>query len=421
MNYYELLEIPQDADKATVKRAYFGKVKLHSPDKDPEGFKGIRLAYETLMDAKKRGEYDSYFSVTSDVQNEVLYARELMRENNYKKASDYLLKLLITHPDSVDIKLLLAEVHLRTGKSGKAGTICKDLIESYPNNAEIWLLQARVAEERGHNRKASDYYERAVKLDPMNSKIWIAYLDYLDDEKPYRHLEATLEALSHSPDMFQDEYYRYLHFVYEYSDELNKKETIQWLEFFTKYYVEDKNPDENVQQALMMTLPHLARHNHLFPIVEKLATAVKNNPNKESEEMFEQLVAIMAYHRLSKDSSIDEVLAQLTAKLMGGNIPSEVEDMEAHIIQNLSIVRKSLKVLRKKYPDYYELHKKFYDDALDPSKEDQLLRNIYENLEFENYEVVHDGGEPYIREMPKVGRNAPCPCGSGKKFKHCCG
>ncbi|HAS27623.1 MAG TPA: hypothetical protein DCR59_00205 [Dehalococcoidia bacterium] len=21
----------------------------------------------------------------------------------------------------------------------------------------------------------------------------------------------------------------------------------------------------------------------------------------------------------------------------------------------------------------------------------------------------------------KVGRNAPCPCGSGKKYKHCCG
>ncbi|WP_350668813.1 SEC-C metal-binding domain-containing protein, partial [Pseudoalteromonas sp. 69-MNA-CIBAN-0232] len=22
---------------------------------------------------------------------------------------------------------------------------------------------------------------------------------------------------------------------------------------------------------------------------------------------------------------------------------------------------------------------------------------------------------------PKVGRNDPCPCGSGQKFKHCCG
>lgn len=29
--------------------------------------------------------------------------------------------------------------------------------------------------------------------------------------------------------------------------------------------------------------------------------------------------------------------------------------------------------------------------------------------------------EPYRREDPKVGRNEPCPCGSGKKYKKCCG
>jgi len=28
---------------------------------------------------------------------------------------------------------------------------------------------------------------------------------------------------------------------------------------------------------------------------------------------------------------------------------------------------------------------------------------------------------PYRREAPKVGRNDPCPCGSGKKYKKCCG
>ena len=27
----------------------------------------------------------------------------------------------------------------------------------------------------------------------------------------------------------------------------------------------------------------------------------------------------------------------------------------------------------------------------------------------------------FRRTMPKIGRNEPCPCGSGKKFKHCCG
>ena len=25
-----------------------------------------------------------------------------------------------------------------------------------------------------------------------------------------------------------------------------------------------------------------------------------------------------------------------------------------------------------------------------------------------------------LRSMPKVGRNEPCPCGSGKKYKRCC-
>ncbi len=29
--------------------------------------------------------------------------------------------------------------------------------------------------------------------------------------------------------------------------------------------------------------------------------------------------------------------------------------------------------------------------------------------------------QPFVRELPKVGRNAPCPCGSGKKYKFCHG
>lgn len=32
----------------------------------------------------------------------------------------------------------------------------------------------------------------------------------------------------------------------------------------------------------------------------------------------------------------------------------------------------------------------------------------------------HGPVEPYVRGGPKVGRNDPCPCGSGKKHKKCC-
>ncbi len=31
------------------------------------------------------------------------------------------------------------------------------------------------------------------------------------------------------------------------------------------------------------------------------------------------------------------------------------------------------------------------------------------------------GGETVRRDAPKPGRNDPCPCGSGKKYKRCCG
>ena len=37
---------------------------------------------------------------------------------------------------------------------------------------------------------------------------------------------------------------------------------------------------------------------------------------------------------------------------------------------------------------------------------------------FEEGEIVPT---TIVREGPKVGRNDPCPCGSGKKYKKCCG
>ena len=47
----------------------------------------------------------------------------------------------------------------------------------------------------------------------------------------------------------------------------------------------------------------------------------------------------------------------------------------------------------------------------------QLRRETAEsNLDEEDYYP-----ETYVRPEPKIGRNAPCPCGSGKKYKKCCG
>lgn len=35
--------------------------------------------------------------------------------------------------------------------------------------------------------------------------------------------------------------------------------------------------------------------------------------------------------------------------------------------------------------------------------------------------VATDKGKPFVHRASKTGRNDPCPCGSGKKLKKCCG
>ena len=51
---------------------------------------------------------------------------------------------------------------------------------------------------------------------------------------------------------------------------------------------------------------------------------------------------------------------------------------------------------------------------------DDELDEDYNFLSNKFPEEMFPFDEPYIRPEPKVGRNDPCPCGSGKKYKKCC-
>jgi uncharacterized protein len=52
------------------------------------------------------------------------------------------------------------------------------------------------------------------------------------------------------------------------------------------------------------------------------------------------------------------------------------------------------------------------------------LARSYRHFAHQRRERTQSAGRPSEsprRATPKVGRNEPCPCGSGKKFKRCCG
>ncbi len=45
----------------------------------------------------------------------------------------------------------------------------------------------------------------------------------------------------------------------------------------------------------------------------------------------------------------------------------------------------------------------------------------FDAMQTNRADAVPDGGKIHLTDRGKIQRNAPCPCGSGKKYKHCCG
>ena len=86
-----------------------------------------------------------------------------------------------------------------------------------------------------------------------------------------------------------------------------------------------------------------------------------------------------------------------------------------------------------RFPRDPVLHDRFHDllkasEAVRDWERYYSRREIFAGL-FENHRLDYAqppepdpdvAAEPYVRAHPKVGANAPCPCGSGKKFKKCC-
>jgi uncharacterized protein len=66
-------------------------------------------------------------------------------------------------------------------------------------------------------------------------------------------------------------------------------------------------------------------------------------------------------------------------------------------------------------------------EPLTPEKRDELLQWMFAGAARaytyfkEDRRELAETAETYVRSEPKIGRNEPCPCGSGRKYKKCCG
>jgi hypothetical protein len=79
------------------------------------------------------------------------------------------------------------------------------------------------------------------------------------------------------------------------------------------------------------------------------------------------------------------------------------------------------------WPDNYNNKKDFLPIAELYEKITSTSADYNETSSFElpyddepYYDDYYEPGETFVNTAPKIGRNDPCPCGSGKKYKKCC-
>ena len=81
---------------------------------------------------------------------------------------------------------------------------------------------------------------------------------------------------------------------------------------------------------------------------------------------------------------------------------------------------------------FEDLMDRIEDDAirflflLQPVDQEKQAEQMERRRKRQRFITSNQGGgegakRPVKRDAPKIGRNAPCPCGSGKKYKKCCG
>jgi len=446
VNYYELLRIPRDSDAAAIKRAYFSEVKLHSPDSDPEGFKAIRLAYDTLSDPKKRAGYDAYFVTSGEAQDELLEARSLIRENQYKQAAEFLAGLLEKNPDSADVKRLLAEVLWRLKKSGGADKLCVELLAKDPADLETLLLRGNIAVSRGHTNKAAGYFDEAVAAAPRKARAWVECIRFAMKHEPWRVKDVFYRAMEQDEEMFRDNYVFYLVGArgpaYEtIADHLEEKD-LRYYDKFAEYFINDKSVEEETFASLMGLMPSVLGVNELIPFAKKVLPALENSRHRTDGDSddFKYARDVITTKELRGDKRIHDIIADMTELFLfegKDKDKDELLSMECYVAFNLPEIRPSLKVLKNNYPELFKLNQAFYLDALNEKKADFLIdkyvpvqKKLMKKIAGNNLgDDDSDDEEPFepeeagtfVRAAPKVGRNVPCPCGSGKKYKKCCG
>jgi len=453
---YEILGLQEGADEKEIKRAYFKLVRQFTPEKDPERFQEIREAYENLKKGKGREKLilkipEDAFARKMFEQIETLY-----RQQNYQRAMETAEEAISHYGECEGFLYYLALLQRKNYYTGKAVKNLEKLVKLSPENVVFAKELAIAYLDRGFGKKAYAAFGKAYEMGCRDIEFLDNYAMNCRERKDYaRGIEMLFETI-------------------EAGKSDRKEYMLNLLDAYSGLFImcqEAKGARlEEIKDSFLEFLEEAAPYLHDYPgelkeILCNVLYVARSMGNTQDE--YEKLV----HDKLKKGLSAEKTekcwaaamkemecllieqeprLSDVMKYAYTAFVLDVYEDYvfryalldsKLCILEEWPGIKTEVEIIREDYPNFYEaLHE--YTDLLENTKSIDVLREKlkkeYDSLgwgmsggmyyekhpERRKAETVYlssGDGDPYVRMQPKVGRNDPCPCGSGKKYKKCCG
>ena len=137
-----------------------------------------------------------------------------------------------------------------------------------------------------------------------------------------------------------------------------------------------------------------------FQIEKEIYEQLLSNPDEEVKGTVKELAEKYGQEVLTMVGFLDGINDSLKN-------PNPIEEMEADTVVSLDYDKEKLyyNMVAAKADWLYGLEQ--WDALLTPERRKELYKE--------------QRSSTTVVKPPKIGRNDPCPCGSGKKYKKCCG
>jgi hypothetical protein len=368
-------------------------------------------------------------------------AQRLDRFGRHSVAAELYQNILKTYPELDTVREEYARSLWADNKSGKAAEAWEELCRRNPDNPRYARELGRCYVDRGWHKKGKTELRRALALDPASIEAWTLYVSIFaqtikPDPDSWDELEAAVaEALETVRDVRAEEWRKIsLHVEALLAAGIKKVDVAQKhlreiIRLIRENGREGRDEGQSSLDEILLFVPVNSLAS-LYPDLQEMAALLPDLSNAAREQLDAVRLGAMIEGLVAK--KYDEIFCDLFRILNDdfeeGSSELEVAAIEYHILDDKRTFDPQLRRLKEEFPELYALHASFFDTALRTRDPEKLLHRLFQKIRKGRHLIGYDDDEPdpeapvtVRRAQPKVGRNDPCPCGSGKKYKHCCG